>query len=372
MATPSDLPNPSTPLAWLDPALAGQLEVSRYLYVATCGMFSWDILINMRNDWNMLRRHRIRFPIVDYFVSRIAAFSYIISSTAFQIGPVGNCQTLQVALGCCYAVAVPSTSLLFFFRIRAIFNNNRYIVALFAFLWLATLAGSITVPFAIGGGHIGTTNRCINTFVKPFSLAGIIITTINDTMIFLFVTYKLLADTTYDDSWRGRLRSFFKGKGLPGLSRALLQSGQEYYLVTVGFNVLSTAMILAPKTIPPLFHVMFTIPNVAINNAMACRVFRDIKFGYISSTGVTTLRTLPPLNFAVSDSADHTITIGARRQRRHVDTFELRTTDVAFEPTDDKERGVHITTSVEQFSSSDDSYKISLPHAVVVKNNDRS
>ena len=38
MATPTDLPNPTTPLAWLDPALAGQLEVSRYLYVATCGV----------------------------------------------------------------------------------------------------------------------------------------------------------------------------------------------------------------------------------------------------------------------------------------------------------------------------------------------
>ncbi|ETW77130.1 hypothetical protein HETIRDRAFT_174231 [Heterobasidion irregulare TC 32-1] len=48
-------------------------------------------------------------------------------------------------------------------------------------MWLATLAGSITVPFAITGGHIAPTNYCINTGVKPFSSIGISISTVNDT-----------------------------------------------------------------------------------------------------------------------------------------------------------------------------------------------
>ena len=148
----------------------------------------------------------------------------------FLVGAVGNCQTLQVAIGCCFAVGVSATSLLFFFRVKAIFNNNIYIVIFFGFLWLCTLAGSITVPFAIEGAHIGLTNHCINTGVKPFSSSGVIIATVNDTLIFISITYRLLVDTTYDDSWRGRLRSFFKGKGLPAFSQSLLQSGQEYYL----------------------------------------------------------------------------------------------------------------------------------------------
>ena len=127
-------------------------------------------------------------------------------------------------------------------------------------------------------------------------------------------------------------------------------------------------MILAPNTIPPLFHVMFTIPTVAINNAMACRVFRDIKFGYISATGTTTLRTsgLPPLNFIISGSDDPTMTIGSRRQRRPADNFELQTTDASFEQANSKEMGVHITTSVEQFSTPNDSYRVSFPHAALV------
>ena len=40
------------------------------------------------------------------------------------------------------------------------------------------------------------------------------------------------------------------------------------------------AMILTPS-IPPVFRAMFTVPNIAIENAMACKVFRDIKLGII-------------------------------------------------------------------------------------------
>lgn len=44
------------------------------------------------------------------------------------------------------------------------------------------------------------------------------------------------------------------------------------------------AMILSPS-IPPVYRAMFTIPNVAIENAMACKVFRDIKLGIIQTQG---------------------------------------------------------------------------------------
>ncbi|KAJ8518268.1 hypothetical protein ONZ45_g4624 [Pleurotus djamor] len=291
-----ELPNPTTPLAFLPPTLASQFEVSRYLLVATCGMFAWDVLTNLRNDYKLLTKYPLRPPTVVYFLSRIAAFAYIITGTVFTIGAVGDCQKLQVAIGSCFAAAVPLTSLLFFFRVRAIFNGNPPVVALFSILWLATVAGSITVPFAINGTHIGPTDHCINSGVKPFSSAGIIISTVNDTLVFIFISWRLLETTTFDETWKGRIRSFFQGKGLPAFSQSLLQSGQEYYLITVGGNILTMGMILAPASLPPVFHAMFTVPNIAIGNSMACRVYRDIRFGRISSTSTfpsTNRTTLP-------------------------------------------------------------------------------
>jgi hypothetical protein len=148
----------------------------------------------------------------------------------YVVGAVGDCQKLQIAIGITFAISVPSTALLFYFRIKAIFNNNLGISVFFGFLWLATLAGSITVPFAIEGGHIGPTDHCINTAVKPFSSTGIVISTVNDTLVFVFITWRLLSATTYDESLQGRARAFFEGKGLPAFSRAILQGGQQYYM----------------------------------------------------------------------------------------------------------------------------------------------
>jgi hypothetical protein len=48
--------------------------------------------------------------------------------------------------------------------------------------------------------------------------------------------------------------------------------------MTVTFNILQMTMILTPS-VPPILRAMFSIPNIAITNAMACRVYRNIRFG---------------------------------------------------------------------------------------------
>ena len=127
-------------------------------------------------------------------------------------------------------VAVPSNSLLFFFRVRAVFKANKYVVAFFALIWLSTF-GSFTVPFSIGGEHIGTTNRCINSNIKPSSSVGIIVSTVNDTLVFVAITYRLVVyNTSVSNTWRMRLKVLFSGEGMGGVSKALLQTGQLYYL----------------------------------------------------------------------------------------------------------------------------------------------
>ena len=78
--------------------------------------------------------------------------------------------------------------------------------------------------------HIGPTNRCINTGIHAFGFVPIVINAVNDTLIFVAISYKILTDTTLGDTWRARARSFYAANGLPRLSKALLQGGQLYYL----------------------------------------------------------------------------------------------------------------------------------------------
>ncbi|EJD00308.1 uncharacterized protein FOMMEDRAFT_91359 [Fomitiporia mediterranea MF3/22] len=286
----SALPNPETPLAFLPPDLASQLEVSRYIYVASLGAFIWDILSNVPSDYQLLFKHRIGIPTAVYFFSRITAFAYVVTNTVFQIGSVGNCQILQVTLAVCFTLAVSSTSLLFFFRIRAIFNQEKIVVVLFGFLWLCVFAGCMTVPFAIAGTHIGPTVFCINSAVKPYSSAGIIISAVNDTLVLIAISLRILYNSaSIQDNVGARIKAFWNGRSLPSLSRSILQGGQQYYLITVSGNILTMVMILAPS-VAPVYRAMFTIPNVTIENCMACKVLRDIKFGVIEPTGQSTFQ----------------------------------------------------------------------------------
>ncbi|TDL21970.1 hypothetical protein BD410DRAFT_789054 [Rickenella mellea] len=272
--------NPMTALAYLPPVIADQIEISRYIYVGAFSAFMWDVLTNLNNDYKLLFKFTVRPPTVVYFLSRIMTLAFLTSAMLFPIASIGDCQKLQTALGSCFAVAVPATSLLFFFRVRAIFEREKIVVGIFFLVWLATLGGSLTVPFAIFGGHIGPTLHCINTAVKPYSSVGIIVSTVSDTLVLLAISYRLITTTSLEDSVKGRVQGFFGGKGLPRISKSLLQGGQQYYLITVGFNIATMAMILSPS-VPPVLRAILTVPNLALENAMACRVFRDVRFGLI-------------------------------------------------------------------------------------------
>ncbi|KAJ6507466.1 hypothetical protein DFH09DRAFT_1375008 [Mycena vulgaris] len=279
---------PDTPLAFLDRTTGLLYEASSYLYIASLSAYSWDLLSSIPEEVKIIRDAKFALPICVYFLSRIATFGFLLASTVFQVANVGNCQAVQVALGCCFAVAVPATASLFVFRIAAVFNANKPIVLFFIIAWLVTLGASILVPFAITGAHIASTSRCISVEVKPFAAAGTIANAVTDTLIFIALSWRLTLNGM-SPGLSGRSRSFIRGQGLPKLSKALLKSGQLYYLqliitryrATVGFNILTMAMFFG--SMPPIIHAMFAIPNVALENAMACRVFRALRLGFISS-----------------------------------------------------------------------------------------
>ena len=53
--------------------------------------------------------------------------------------------------------------------------------------------------------------------------------------------------------------------------------------ITIVGNIATTVMLLDPG-VEIILHAFLTVPNIAIMNAMACKVFRDVKFGNYSKT----------------------------------------------------------------------------------------
>lgn len=56
---------------------------------------------------------------------------------------------------------------------------------------------------------------------------------------------------------------------------------------TITFN-LATVIFLNLKSIPPILRALPTIPNIALMNIMACRVFRNTMLGIHRETEITT------------------------------------------------------------------------------------
>ncbi|KAF7334213.1 hypothetical protein MSAN_02382600 [Mycena sanguinolenta] len=337
----AELPNPFTPLAFLPPALATQFEVSRYLYAATLGAYVWDIGLNLGNDYTLLFKHKVRFPTIVYFFSRtrVITLTFIIGCFVLQVASVKNCNALERSVDICLVFSQTSTAMLFFIRVTAVWHPNKIAYAVFSILWLAVLGTSITAPLGIRGAHIGPTMQCTTTAVPANIEVSVIFLLINDTVIFLAINYRILAHTIAADSPMARLRAFFGGNGLSTLTQALLASGQHFYLVAVAANV----TLLVVFHVNALYPAMLAVPAFALINAMACLVFRRIKFGLISSDGISKV-------LGAGVSSDLHATISPRSLPLHSRRTDLSTTE--FRTNTSFPLEVRVQTDIDEFGDS--------------------
>ncbi|KAJ7900893.1 hypothetical protein B0H13DRAFT_2336310 [Mycena leptocephala] len=292
MAPLNELPNPNTPLAFLPPDIAFEVQIGGYVLAGTLGAYVWDVLCNLHNDYKLLSKHRVGFATVVYFLSRLGSLLYILSSTVFETYPLKACASLSTFIGVCYILAVPSTCLLFFLRARAIYHKNTILVLFFFILWLSVLGTAALVPIVATTANIGTTDYCIDIAVKPYASAATITPLVHDTIIFLAISWRLFGNSHVN---RRNFRAFVTGEYLPQFSKAFLKDGQLYYLhvslVAVTSNTLVTVM-LYNTSVALAYRTMFTVCNIMVTNAMACHVFRNTKFG-LGNTTTSDLTSIP-------------------------------------------------------------------------------
>ncbi|KAJ3878283.1 hypothetical protein F5051DRAFT_352252, partial [Lentinula edodes] len=266
-------------LALLPSTVAGQIQVSSYIFSGSSAIFIWNTLCNLNADYKLLFKTKVGLPTLVYFLSRIGSMVYVIGYTVFITYPVGNCRTLNLTLNIFYPVGVPMSSLLFFFRVRAVFSTRKYIVWAFFALWLCVLASCMTIPFGGGAINIGTTRYCLTSELAPYTGAGGIVPTVHDTLVFLAISYQLLRNTHMNlEGSMKTFQAFAYGSYLPAFSKSILHDGQAYYMVTVMANLLTTIMVYAPR-VSPVYRSMFSIPTVMLTNVMACYVYRNTKLG---------------------------------------------------------------------------------------------
>ncbi|KDR73152.1 hypothetical protein GALMADRAFT_251721 [Galerina marginata CBS 339.88] len=293
MTTPSDLnPTPSIldPSAYLPPVLNFELTIETYVSIAALVVQIWDMLNNVNADYKLLTRHQLRLPTIVYFISRFSTLAYMLMVTIFETASIGDCEKLYKLIPWLFCIAMPSTSLLFFFRVTAMYSDYKSVVAFFFLMWLGILAGGVTSVLSVlsdAGSNIGPTRRCIGGTMKTFIWTGIIVPLVNDSLIFFAISFRLMLVGLGE---RVRIRDAVKviifGKDLPAFSKALLRDGQAYYLTTLGLTF-TTTIIFFIQSMPIVYRTILAMPNFTVINIMACRVYRRTKSGvYRENNGV--------------------------------------------------------------------------------------
>ncbi|KAJ7473547.1 hypothetical protein FB451DRAFT_1249509 [Mycena latifolia] len=268
------------PLSLVPPDIAGQIEIQRYVWAATTAVFIWDILNNVKADYQLLAKYPVRWPVVAYFISRIVSFVYVLGFTIFLTYPVGGCSIFAHILNSLYPVAVCSTSLLFFFRVRAIYCHTRTVTFVFGALWIIELAACITIPFGTNGTNIGPTRYCTVGELAPFVGGAAIAPPVFDTAVFLAISFRLVGNTDVAVSWSEKCRAIFMISRvyLPSFSKALFEDGQVYYMMTVISNIATSVMVYVPG-VSVGSRGLVAVSNVMLTSVMACRVYRNTRLG---------------------------------------------------------------------------------------------
>ena len=141
-----------------------------------------------------------------------------------------RCVNLDTAIKWSIAVSIPTTSLLFFFRVRALYRGSRVISCFFFVVWLGVLCVCLLqtqMGLLIDIVATQQTQRCNPTGNSSlFIYASAIFPMFNDLLIFCATTYKLISTASVGDPTpKKRIMAAIFGTYLPTFSRTLLHDG---------------------------------------------------------------------------------------------------------------------------------------------------
>lgn len=157
----------------------------------------------------------------------------IIAVECHEVLPPDNCHQgqLTTAIKWLVSLSIPCNSWLFFARIRGVYTHSRAVVALFALLWLSTFA-SFALPFTwtLSVVHRGARSCSVNTNNRRYlGAVPFIVLVVFDTAIIIATSFRM-APHDVSRGWRGRFRSILVIRNAGRVSKALVRSGQVYYM----------------------------------------------------------------------------------------------------------------------------------------------
>ncbi|KAJ3509562.1 hypothetical protein NLJ89_g5156 [Agrocybe chaxingu] len=277
---PSTLPNPFTPLAFLEPKLAFQASFTVYVVVCCLAIIIWDILHTLSADYTMAFKQRFTMPTLVYLVSKYTTLGYMIGKCIQLTAELPNCHIVETIMCAFYTLTHATTGLLLYLRVCAVYGNHPIIRIFFGLTWLG-VTGTAALTFAsFVGVHVGSTQFCSSRVTQKFVVTPWWMDLVNDTLVFLAIMWKLSSgagDRVEESTGHRKDSGGSKDRYSGG---AAWSDSQIFYLIAVAMNFATIITYFAANNPPDSpFRIMLVFPNTTIVNIMACRVYRNLKVG---------------------------------------------------------------------------------------------
>ncbi|KAL4081271.1 hypothetical protein V8B97DRAFT_1843171, partial [Scleroderma yunnanense] len=270
----SPIVNPVVYLNYLSPGIASEFELNRNVTLATLGALIWDILSSIPEDYRLIRTGKLTVILCAYLVARPMILITVTLTVLQKTGPISNCGLVAMILVAFQVISSAASSYLFLKRAHAVYFKCKMVKHIFTFLWLVgfgTSCAAFSGPLQ-NSIEIANTKHCIRVQdMGPMSIA-FMDPVIFDTLVYIAIMYKILAT---HQTGAGGWKTLCYWTALPHVSRAVLQGGQQYYLITTAINIPRFIMTLTP-TLSPSLQVILASPAVTLTSVMACRVHRNL------------------------------------------------------------------------------------------------
>ncbi|KZP29393.1 hypothetical protein FIBSPDRAFT_946688 [Athelia psychrophila] len=243
--------------------------------------YTYDWLLSISEEYEVVSKAGLSWSIAIYFASRISLFGQMLCLIIYRVTAIANCALLFGISATFACLASVCTAFLFLIRVRAVYLKSRRITVAFGALFIFTIALNLTQYADIHIEYIPGTKLCgsnLNDKLYGLSIAN----ATYDTLVFLAISYRLAADGATEDSWRARLQSIVKTRGLYCVSSSLMRSGQLYYLATI-VSFSANLIIMYSSMAPVDYRCTLTEMVAAFANIMACRVFRGVALETMAS-----------------------------------------------------------------------------------------
>ncbi|KAF9522160.1 hypothetical protein CPB83DRAFT_139835 [Crepidotus variabilis] len=281
------LPNPFTPLAFIPKSEAFLFSCIIYASISCLAITTWDILNFLRPDGHIILCEKFNWRVLIFVVARFSPFCFFSSLVIFFTSDKMDCDALYRAWQSVYVLVRASTSLLFYFRVSAAYNNNRYILGFFGLTWAVAVGATIAaMVWGITNFQIGPTKYCATSMTGPHVLIASFTEFFNDTLICLAILYKLGGE-----SWKKRMKSlrglFRPYRKCSYITEQFVQGTLEYYLLAACLNIILIIGCLAISRLPKTYSaipLIIGLPASTVINLLALRVYRGLKLEASTST----------------------------------------------------------------------------------------